>query len=87
MKPTDVVGTLMDLEKGLANVVAGQVASDRIRRFAVAILKQTDSEAYAAYKAAKYPGGAATPESRRKAYALALARVSEIALQFYVRET
>lgn len=67
-------------DDGVVNVTIGHMAYYQLARTSVALIKEMAPEAYAAYKAAKYPKGEATDESRRDAYKLAIAEAASLPL-------
>lgn len=73
MKPnmSTVLNTVIN-DDGVINVTVGHMAYYQLARTSVALIRELSPDGYKAYKAAKYPEGEATNETRAAAYKLAI---------------
>lgn len=94
MKKLDhVIGSKMDLEAGVVNILLGHQVARAMAQHAVAVLKaSTDPEDYAKYKRIRFgieedgEMGLATLESKNEAYHYAIKRAAEIACHYHVAD-
>ena len=70
---------------GVATLTAGNLLSVRLRHLIVETLRVCDPAAFARYKALRGSKATATLASRKVALAFALARASQIAVEYYWR--